>query len=405
MKIYQFLLSLGIILFGLSACQPDQPQMPDYNFVTFEVKAPLGSTGELSNLKGTLTHKKTGEQRVLTFDQLKASLKLIQGDAYSLKLTATYTLKEAMAEIEYADDFTAENKSTSTKVCQLIFEMPKESFVISEIFFAGTRDRKGEQYDEDKYIKITNNSPITRYADGLALVQSLWQSDEKKEKINPMVIDTHLVAGVVMQIPGSGKDYPVKPYESIILCNSAINHSKENPNSIDLSGATFEWMSDKGYTDSGTPDNPDVPNMKMVFLSDPFGEGLHNWVMNNNGQHSYALVNLQGKTPEQLAVECKYEYTEVMMFEGVELGEVPGQPALKLPIEWVVDAVNLSMKDGFEWLPISSKLDAGYASVVDKFGDDARYGKKVVRKLLHEGAKPLKDSNNSSDDFKAAELK
>ena len=63
------------------------------------------------------------------------------------------------------------------------------------------------------------------------------------------------------------------------------------------------------------------------------------------------------------------------------------------------------MKNDFQWLPVSEKLDAGYASVAPGLGDDSRYGKKVVRKSLNETSKVLQDTNNSSEDFRAVNLK
>ena len=164
-------------------------------------------------------------------------------------------------------------------------------------------------------------------------------------------------------------------------------------------------MSDKGYTDSETPDNPKVPNMKLVFISDPYGDGTENWTMSTNGQNTYAIVDLQGKTAQDLVKECTYTYKEVMIIEGMDPMELDGHPALKLPNEWVLDAVNLGMTNEKQWLPISEKLDAGYAKVADELNDDTRYGKKVVRKSLSEGSKVLKDSNNSTEDFVAKELK
>ena len=246
---------------------------------------------------------------------------------------------------------------------------------------------------------------MTRYVDGLALVRSTFQSDDKKEQIQPDVRSTHMPVSLVMQIPGDGTTYPVKPYESIILCHSAINHAQANPNSIDLSGANFEWMSEKGYNDSETPDNPQVPDMRLIFISDPYGDGVQNWAMSTNGQHTYALADLQGLTAEELAKKYSYPYEEVMIIEGMDPMTMPGEPALQIPNEWIIDAVNLSMKDDFQWLPVSEKLDAGYASVAPAIGDDSRYGKKVVRKPLSETSKVLKDTNNSSEDFRAVSLK
>ncbi|WP_018106986.1 DUF4876 domain-containing protein [Porphyromonas bennonis] len=397
-----FALLLSVLFTG---CREDTPVQPGEALVTFEVKSPLGIEGQLTNLRGEIVSKAKGTKQSLTFEQNKARVTLSQGTSYTLHLIGDFATKGVLTTLEYSEDLVTKSEQSYTHTCQLTFVMPKESFVISEIFFAGTLNKNGEQYDEDKFIRITNNSPVTRYADGLALVRSTFQSDDKKEQIQPDVRSTHMPVSLVMQIPGDGTTYPVKPYESIILCHSAINHAQANPNSIDLSGANFEWMSEKGYTDSETPDNPQVPDMRLIFISDPYGDGVQNWAMSTNGQHTYALVDLQGLTAEELAKKYSYPYEEVMIIEGMDPMKMPGEPALQIPNEWVLDAVNLSMKNDFQWLPVSEKLDAGYASVAPALGDDSRYGKKVVRKPLNETSKVLQDTNNSSEDFRAVNLK
>ena len=397
-----FALLLSVLFSG---CREDAPAQPSEALVTLEVKSPLGIEGQLTNLRGEVVSKAKGTKQTLTFEQNKARVTLSQGASYTLHLTGDFAAKGVLTTLEYSEDLVAKSEQSYTHTCQLTFVMPKESFVISEIFFAGTLNKNGEQYDEDKFIRITNNSPVTRYADGLALVRSTFQSDDKKEQIEPDVRSTHMPVSLVMQIPGDGTSYPVKPYESIILCHSAINHAQATPSSIDLSGANFEWMSEKGYTDSETPDNPQVPDMRLIFISDPFGDGVQNWAMSTNGQHTYALADLQGLTAEELAKKYSYPYEEVMIIEGMDPMKMPGEPALQIPNEWILDAVNLSMKNDFQWLPVSEKLDAGYASVAPALGDDSRYGKKVVRKPLNETSKVLKDTNNSSEDFRVVNLK
>lgn len=392
------------LMWLVSSCDQDQPEVVQESIATLTVKSPIGIEGALSDIKGEIKEKKTNKSIPLSFEGEKAIARLTQGEAYTLNISASLITREIKAEIEYHEDFTADKATQFSKECQLSFQMPTSGFVISEIFFAGTRNRRGEQYDEDKFIKITNNSSVTRYADGLALLKSLWMSTEKKEGITPLVVETHFATDLVMQIPGSGHDYPVAPYESIILCHSALNHKETNPNSIDLSKANFEWMSDKGYTDSDTPDNMEVPNMLCLFISDPHGEGTVNWAMDNDGQYSYALANLQGHTAETLAKEYNYHYNEVMAIPGMDPMEMPGMPSLKIPNEWIIDAVNLSITNEHQWLPIDKSLDSGYAHVADESRDDSRYGKKVVRKPISKDAKQLTDTNNSTNDFIIVEI-
>ena len=75
--------------------------------------------------------------------------------------------------------------------------------------------------------------------------------------------------------------------------------------------------------------------------------------------------------------------------------------ALKIPNNWIVDAVNLSTQSGFEWIVTSSSLDSGWTYVAKDEGDASRYGKSVRRKVLSENnGKPIfKDTNNSTEDF------
>ena len=74
---------------------------------------------------------------------------------------------------------------------------------------------------------------------------------------------------------------------------------------------------------------------------------------------------------------------------------------MKIPNEWIVDAVNLSTEKGFEWLVTDTSLDSGYTYVTKDEEDKTRYGKSVRRKVLSENnGKPIfKDTNNSTEDF------
>ena len=60
-------------------------------------------------------------------------------------------------------------------------------------------------------------------------------------------------------IPGNGKDYPVQPGKSLLICDKAIDHREANSNSFDLSNADFEW-----YDDSDK--NPDIDNPQVTNL-------------------------------------------------------------------------------------------------------------------------------------------
>ena len=72
-----------------------------------------------------------------------------------------------------------------------------------------------------------------------------------------------------------------------------------------------------------------------------------------------------------------------------------------IPNEWIVDAVNLSPSETFQWLTFSQTLDAGYTYVAPTGSDVTRFGKAVRRKVqqIVNGRRVLQDTNNSTDDF------
>jgi hypothetical protein len=137
-------------------------------------------------------------------------------------------------------------------------------------------------------------------------------------------------------------------------------------------------------------DNPDVPNMLNI---------VDNMVMHNRGFYSYALARLEGSVENYLA-NYKYEYSWIFVFEEWSFPE--DDENYKLPNEWIIDAVNMSVESEFQWIVTSPSLDMGwtYCGTVDK--DPTRYGKSVLRKVAGQtpdGKDILLDTNNSRFDF------
>ena len=70
--------------------------------------------------------------------------------------------------------------------------------------------------------------------------------------------------------------------------------------------------------------------------------------------------------------------------------------AYKIPNNWVLDAVNLSVESEYKWQVTSSALDAGWTYCGKVNNDKTRYAKSVIRKK--ENGKWV-DTNNSTNDF------
>ena len=280
------------------------------------------------------------------------------------------------------------NGSETSKTLELALKSGNSSdLILDEIFFTGTKTPQGAMYFGDQYFKITNNTDKTLYADGMLLIQSSFMTNEKQD-YSPNIMATTLSAGAIIRIPGNGTMYPVKAGESIIIAEDAINHKNFNPSSINLSNANFQIFKE----DSDDIDNPAVPKMVNVF---------DKMVIHTQGYYAYALARMpQGMTHETLVAQNTYTYTYNLTING-DVYPMDGT-AVKIPNEWITDAVNLSVQDSFQWQVTSPSLDMGWTSVTTFDGDKNRFGKAVRRKVTGktmEGKNILKDTNNSTTDF------
>ncbi|WP_353146540.1 DUF4876 domain-containing protein [Chryseobacterium sp.] len=279
------------------------------------------------------------------------------------------------------------NGSTAAKTVELSLKSGNSDLILEEIFFTGTKTPQGAMYFGDQYFKITNNTDQVLYADGMLVIQSSFMTNEKQD-YSPNIMGSTLSAGAIIRIPGTGKTYPVQPGESIIIAEDAINHKEFNPASVNLSTANFQIFKE----DSDDIDNPSVPKMINVF---------EKMVIHTQGYYAYALARMpQGMTNEALITQNLYTYTYNLSFGG-EVYPMDGT-AVKIPNEWITDAVNLSVQDSFQWLVTSPSLDMGWTSVTAFDGDKNRFGKAVRRKVIGktmDGKNIFKDSNNSTADF------
>ncbi len=391
MKFIKYFLVTITALVALNACKKDDSTSDEANKVnvTFNFKKPENiEITKLENATVTLTELNTQAKTEMNLtNSYSLSLNIAQG-SYELSVSGKiqYTLDgktvdgEVTAFVNKIDLLSA-----STQEIQLVLKSFSKDFIIEEVFFTGTLTPEGKQYFGDQYIKLYNNTDEVLYADGLLIADSRFLTTRKDEITPNIMAEAFTVEGII-RIPGSGKQYPVKPGESIVIADQGVNHKELNTNSIDLTSANFEIF----YTEmKDGVDNPQVENAinfdgRMIF--------------HNKGFRSYVLARLpENVTAEAYLADYKYNYeypTQVRIMK---------RDAYKIPNAWIVDAVNMSVASEFVWIVTDTSLDSGwtYCGKVDR--DPTRYGKAVRRKVLQEtsGKRLLKDTNNSAVDFEA----
>ena len=385
----QFLaVALGLVL--LNACKKDDnngiPTEP--LSVTFHLQAPdKVAITQYATLTLTLTELNKNEKVEKVYHNVSSSDFKLELSAGSYEVRAAgsvnYTQSGTTATGEVAGFVSKIDILTATTytvpLSLKITSSGEGDFIIEEIFFTGTATPEGKQYFGDQYIKLYNPTNKVLYADGLVLADSEFLTVTKRD-YTPNIMAEAFTAGSMVQIPGNGTQYPVQPGASIVIAEQGINHKENNPNSIDLSKADFENF----YP-------PRVKDVDGVGVTNNIN--LHGiFIFNNRGNRSYVIARFPEGTATA-TLQYDYEYKV-----GTKLMQ---RQALKIPNNWIVDAVNLSTKKGFEWIVTAPSLDAGYTYVTNDEKDTSRYSKSVRRKVLSENnGKPIfKDTNNSTEDF------
>ncbi len=267
-----------------------------------------------------------------------------------------------------------------------------EDFIIREIFYTGTLRPSGNQYTGDEYVIIYNNTDHVLYADGLSFVESKFLT-VNKYNYSPDIIDEAMTVDAVYTIPGDGTEHPVEPGGSLMLVDNGLDHRTLNEYSFDLSHADFEWYDVSTSAANMDIDSPEVPNLDKWYCYT-----LSYFVLHNRGFKAYALARIP---VDQDTYVGSYLYT--YYYDLVtSAGTFPmSQSAYRLPNEWIVDVVNLSVAAEYEWNVCTAALDRGYAYCGEIDHDMNRYFKSVRRKFLYlkDGRVVVKDTNNSSEDF------
>lgn len=392
---------LALALTATTACSNENGEPVKMSDMTVSCNVPENVTdATISDVTITLKNLTTGETKEYKFPTMEAPLSIQTAEGlYNISLEGSIKYKLNEKDVTSVIRGSKENVKLVGSVSislDTYFHTVKEGFVIAEMFISGTRTPEGKSYTGDSYFRIINNSDQTLYADGLCIFESDFQTD-MKENYTPDIMNQAMTVATGFMIPGDGKQYPVEPGQSLLICDNAINHKEINPNSFDLSHADFEWWAESSNPDFTDPDNPDVPNLVPIMK-----ESATLWQPHTRGVKAYALAYLNDGektiTPEQFTTDYYYGYTWLFVFEDFQT-TMEGS-AYMLPNSWVVDAVNLSPATGPQWLVTDPSLDKGYASVSAIDFDENRFGK-CIRRKVDAATRKLIDTNDSSADFES----
>ena len=255
------------------ACSSDDaPYVVENGTVTIEMPINVSNV-VLNSFEGTATNVQSGEVTTLATpvkdgDNYVITIPSLTEGKYNLTAKGNISfVKDGVAgttDFEVSSNDVALNETSTTAKLVVSSFKAEGGFVFSEICTTGTLKPDNKNYNYDAYFVITNNSDVVLYADSIALIESQYQSASSgNQPWSPDVRPYAIPAGAVFMIPGSGKDHPVKPGESIVIANNAMDHRTVNENSYDLTGADFEVYLDNGGNSMDT--DYDTPNLEYIW--------------------------------------------------------------------------------------------------------------------------------------------
>jgi len=396
-KILMSITLLLTVCFSFVSCSDDKddPQTLETS-AKINIEMPMNiQVKDLKNALVLLTNKTTKTvYSVKEFSKTEkgytAEIKNIPVGTYSVLAQGILTYEAGGKEVSIEVNTTNENvqlvENNSNQINLLLnVTTGKEGFVISEIFFRGTQTPKGKPYFADQYIKITNNTSKLMYADSLVIMESAFTNGVKRKYIKDYR-NEGFAAGAIYMIPGRGKDVPVKPGETLLLALNGKNHKSVNANSFDLSKADFEFydISTNNYKDE---QNANVKDLERIFTT-----SASILVLNMKGNKAYAIGKIQG-TIEDFLKNNNYD----AQYNNNVNGKLMTQKAYFLPSAWIIDAVNVDIKDNpHDWNIIPVSMDKGFTYCNDNAKDKSGIGTAVVRKMKNG---KYVDTNNSTEDF------
>lgn len=256
--------------------------------------------------------------------------------------------------------------------------------IIGKMYFAGSKDNNNRNYLSGKYIELYNQSDNEVDVSGLYLGMIEAESTQAYTLANlhEQFADSVVLAKQVFRIPADAP-FVVKPGGTVLIVNSAADHTINDDMENDLSGADFEAKDQTGRTQN----NPGVTAMELTYTMYPSISSMN---LLQNGLCAVVLF----RTDEEVgAWPTVYAY-----------GKTTGSQWMLIPTRTIVDAVE-SLPNKATGIDVSTKrlypfLDAGYAHIEAKSG----YTGEVVYRRTSEkrgadGHLILLDTNNSSLDF------
>ena len=261
-----------------------------------------------------------------------------------------------------------------------------QDIIIGKIYYAGSKDNNNKPYDAGKYIELYNQSnkaiDVSGYYIGLVEAESTQAYTLKK--LDSVYQDSVVLLKQIFRIPVNA-DFKVKAGETVLIVNSATDHTANDTLESDLSDADFEAKDVNGKLQN----NPATPALDLIYTMYP----------------SVSIMNLVQSGPCGIVI-FRTDEDITSLPTTYPFGKTSGNQWKLLPKRMILDAVEV-LSNRVTGVDVKNKrlyddLDAGYININAISGRSGEVVYRKTSKHTNDGRIILMDTNNSSNDFKVS---
>lgn len=366
---------------------------------TIQINAPVEFTsgGNLSGRTVTLTSNSGNILTAKTDDKGMAEFHQIIPDVYTISTSwdidqAEYTVATGKAASEgYFATISGNSNNqlikSDNKISLNTNLVAGASLLISKMYYAGSKDNNNKNYGAGLFLEIYNqtNSDIDVSGLYIGLIETNSTSAYTLDNLKDVYKDTVVLCKQIFRIPITSS-HMIAPGGTIILTNSAIDHTINGAHEFNLLNADYEAKDVTGKT----VNNSATPALDLIFSN------LTNFSkMNllNSGPNGIIIF----RTKENVAdFKTTYPY-----------GKTKGNLYSLVPKKYVIDGVDI-LKYSATGVDLATKhmsedIDGGYTNInaISGYNGEVIYRKTSTRRGTN-GHKILQDSNNSINDFQTS---
>ena len=319
-----------------------------------------GITVTVTDAEGTFTLEQTTSAEGIAAFELKKG---------NYSASASYTTSENGVRLSYTganSAFTVGLTDLEEPVKLDLKKVESQQIIIKEFYNAGcTSGSKG--YTNDAYVILYNNSDIeadaTNVVFGFLAPYNGHASNKYLSEAGALIYENDSWVPAASAIWWFTSPVKIAPYSQIVVAIfGAIDHTETYPESVNLSDASYYWMSNNGvdqYTNSKYAASDNIPAGNYLTCH-PFSLG-NSWVLSNSSP-AFFIGNMAAAEIEVLSKDTEnYDHTQ---------GTGDANNVVKFPQANVIGALEVWSSANIEksTLRFPASLNNGYVSLTNKQG-------------------------------------